>query len=100
MPDTTPAEATVKLDTPIQRGETTIDSVTLRKPRVGDLRGLKVAELLQTDVDALMKLLPRITRPTLVEHEIAAMDPADFSAIAGEVAGFLLQKATRESLPA
>ena len=93
-------EVAVTLDSPIQRGDTTIASVTLRKPRVGDLRGLKVSDLMTTDVDAIGALLPRITRPTLVKHEIDAMDPADFAQLAGEVAGFLLPKAARASLPA
>ena len=45
-------------------------------------------------------LLPRITRPTLVAHELAALDPADLTQMAGEVAGFLLPKEARASLPA
>lgn len=93
------ATATVTLDTPIQRGDTAITTVQLRKPRAGELRGLSLNDLLTTDVNAHLKLLPRITAPTLIEPELAAMDPADFAALAGEVVAFLLPKAARESLP-
>lgn len=95
-----PETATVTLDTPIQRGDTTITSVTLRKPRAGELRGLSLSDLLTTNVDAHIKLLPRISTPTLIAAELDAMDPADLAALAGEVIGFLLPKATRDSLPA
>ena len=91
-------EVSVTLETPIQRGDTTIACVTLRKPKSGELRGLKLSELLATDVDAMLTLLPRITRPTLVAHELAALDPVDLTQLAGEVAGFLLPKAARASL--
>lgn len=95
-----PETATVTLDTPIQRGDTTITTITLRKPRTGELRGLSLSDVLTTNVDAHIKLLPRISTPTLIAAEIEAMNPADFAALAGEVIGFLLPKATLDSLPA
>ena len=99
-PAASPDEATVTLDAPIQRGDEQITRVTLRRPRSGELRGLRLSELLNSDVDALLALLPRITRPTLVAHELAALDPADLTQMAGEVASFLLPKGARASLPA
>lgn len=95
-----PETAIVPLDTPIQRGDNTIASITLRKPRAGELRGLSLSELLSTNVDAHIKLLPRISTPTLIAAELEAMDPADLAALASEVVGFLLPKAMRDSLPA
>ncbi|MDG9854129.1 phage tail assembly protein [Pseudomonas nitroreducens] len=82
----------VVLDTPILRGATKIDRVTLRKPAAGELRGLHMASLLQMDVASLMKLLPRISSPGITEPEAAAMDPADLLACGSKVSGFLLQK--------
>lgn len=92
-------QRSVTLDAPIQRGEQTIGSISLRRPTVRELRGLSMNALLQTDVNEHAKLLPRISTPTLLAHEIDAMDPADFTALAGEVVGFLLPKAALDSLP-
>lgn len=41
QPDVKPLadDNTVTLDTPIRRGTTSIDSITLRKPNSGELRG-------------------------------------------------------------
>ncbi|WP_142916662.1 phage tail assembly protein, partial [Klebsiella pneumoniae] len=35
-------EATVKLDSPIKRGDTTITEIMLRKPQSGALRGTRL----------------------------------------------------------
>ena len=91
---------TVTLEDPVMRGELAISTVTLRKPIVRDLRGLAINALYTADVDAMAKLLPRITTPTLLAHEIDTMAPADFTALATEVVGFLLSKQDRAALPA
>jgi hypothetical protein len=86
------ADKTVQLDTPIVRGEQTIAEIRLRKPQSGELRGVALSALIQMDVDALVKVLPRISSPTLTEADVQALDPADLFQMAGEVAAFLLQK--------
>lgn len=90
----------IPLDVPIQRGEQVIESVQLRKPDAGSLRGIKLTDLLQMDVGSLTTLLPRITTPTLTAADVAKLDPADLVAVGQEVLTFFLSKATRESLPA
>lgn len=90
-----PNEETVALDTPIVRGEHSIDSVTLRKPMAGELRGVSLIELMQMDVLALRKVLPRITTPSLTDIEIGRMDPADLVQCGVAVSGFLLQKSAK-----
>jgi hypothetical protein len=90
-----PTTVTVTLDTPIVRGAQTIDQVTLRKPDSGALRGLTLVDLSQLDVNALHKVLPRISQPTLTPADCQALDPADLLALGAEVSGFLLQKAKR-----
>lgn len=87
-------ENTVELDTPVKRGNTVINTVTLRKPSSGELRGLHLAELLNWDVASLIKLLPRICE--LNAQEVAQLDPADLVALGGKVTGFLLQKQTKK----
>lgn len=83
---------TVTLETGFKRGNDIIKSVDLRKPTTGDLRGIRLFELAQMEVDSLIKVLPRITIPSMIEAEIRQMDPADFLLLAAEVAGFLSPK--------
>lgn len=83
---------TVTLDTPIRRGTTSINSITLRKPTSGELRGVSLVELLQMDVGSLIKVLPRISSPSITAVEVAGMDPADLLALSSKISGFLLQK--------
>ncbi|WLI76963.1 phage tail assembly protein [Kosakonia sp. H02] len=79
----------ITLQTPINRGEQVINTVTLMKPNAGALRGLSLASVANADVDALIKVLPRITSPSLTEQEVGALDLADMVALAGKVVGFL-----------
>lgn len=88
---------TVQLDTPIQRSAGAVETIVVRKPNAGALRGISLAELLQLNVSALVTVLPRVTEPTLLKQEVEAMDPADLVALGTAVAGFLLPKAQRAS---
>ncbi|MCG9031412.1 phage tail assembly protein [Laribacter hongkongensis] len=89
---------TIILDTPIKRGDTLIDSLTLRKPGAGELRGCAISDLARMDVTTLVRVIPRISTPSLTEHEVSSMDLADLTELASEVAGFLLKKAERATL--
>jgi hypothetical protein len=79
----------VILDTPLMRGEQKIEQITLTKPNAGTLRGVSLAALAQSDVDALIKVLPRMTWPSLTEHEVSRLDVSDLISLAGKVVGFL-----------
>lgn len=91
-----PEFAVVELDTPIRRGAKDIQSITLRRPNAGSLRGLSLVDVAQMNVTALQKLLPRISDPVLTEQDITLMDPADLVACGVEVASFLLSKRERQ----
>lgn len=91
---------TIPLDTPIKRGDQVIDSVTLRKPAAGELRGVSLVELMQMDVQSLGKVLPRISTPTLTEPEVLGMDPADLVQCGVAVSSFLLPKSAKVESPA
>lgn len=93
-----PNNTIVILDTPLKRGDSTVDSITLRKPMSGELRGVTLVDLVQMDVLALRKVLPRISIPSLTDHEIGTMDPADLMACGIAVSGFLLQKSAKEAV--
>ncbi|BFN28467.1 phage tail protein E [Pseudomonas sp. SCT] len=91
----------IVLEQPIQRGEkTTITEITLRKPAAGELRGLKLTDLLNGDVNATIRLVPRISQPTLTEQEAAALDIADLLMCADTVAGFLQKTGSTAESPA
>lgn len=79
----------VTLDTPLMRGEQKIEQITLTKPNAGTLRGVSLAALANSDVDALIKVLPRMTYPALTEPEVARLDVSDLISLAGKVVGFL-----------
>jgi len=89
----------VTLDEPIVRGNLTIKEVYVRKPKSGELRGLSLTSILNLDYTALEALLPRVTLPRLLKQDIAALDTADLMQLGGEVIGFLLPKAAKDSVP-
>jgi hypothetical protein len=86
------------LDTPLVRGTQTITKVTLRKPSSGELRGVALSDLVNLDVIALSKVLPRISSPTLTERDVATLDPADLVQLGGIFAGFLMTKGIKQSM--
>lgn len=86
----------ITLSEPIERGETKIDKLTLRKPKSGELRGLSLAELQNANVTAVLNLLPRITQPLITQQEADALEPEDLSACCGAVIDFLLTSEQRE----
>ncbi|WP_052262868.1 phage tail assembly protein [Chromobacterium violaceum] len=83
---------TIQLDTPFKRGDADIAEITLRKPASGELRGCNLTDLLQMDVLALQRVLPRISTPTLTEQDVGRLDPADLLQLGTAVASFLLPK--------
>ncbi|MDA7086513.1 phage tail assembly protein [Pseudomonas sp. SA3-5] len=90
-----PNEEVCELDTPIVRGTTSIDTITVRKPMAGELRGVALVELMNLEVNALRKVLPRITSPALTDIEVGRMDPADLVDLGSKVASFLLKKSAK-----
>jgi hypothetical protein len=80
----------VTLDTPIVRGAQTIASVDLRRPKSGELRGVNLSDLAQLDVSALIKVLPRVSMPTLTGSDVENLDPSDLMKLGAEIVGFLL----------
>lgn len=87
---------TVEFDTPIVRGDLTIKEVNINKPKTGALRGLSLSDLLKLDVDTVIKLVPRVSTPPLVEHEVANLDPSDFLSISTAVVGFFASTDQRQ----
>lgn len=85
MQDETKTPEPIKLFDTIKRGETTIDSITLRRPNARDLAGLTLQGVVRGDVASIQALAPRISSPILTPHEAQALDPSDLMAIAAVV---------------
>jgi hypothetical protein len=84
----TPVSVTVPLSQPIERNGGAVSELTLRKPATGELRGLKLMDVLQMDVNALSMLLPRIAAPTITKADVDAMALADVMDLGVAVVGF------------
>lgn len=101
IPGKTPIFAIVTLDEPIERPNAEpIKEVRVRKPDAGTLRGLKLVDVINVDVNAMVQLLPRITEPVLHQPTLNAMNVSDFVALSNEVALFLPQKGEITDSPA
>lgn len=83
----------VTLQEPVVRGDTTIGKLHIRKPKSGELRGIDLSAVLNANADAIIQLLPRVTVPTLIKHEVEAMDPADFLMCGMALVSFFVPKA-------
>lgn len=91
-------EKTITLETPIQRGNTTITQVVVRKPQSGALRGCRLQALMEMDVDNLTLVLPRVTTPSLTRAEVMKLDPADLMTLSTEVVLFLLPNRVKSDI--
>lgn len=85
----------IPLVAPIERGETKIASIQLRKPYANDMNGLSLQDLVRGDVMALMTLIPRISSPIITRHEAGTMDPADLLSCQGVLLDFLAPSLTQ-----
>ena len=92
--------ASITLSTPIPRGATTIDTLTIRKPKAGELRGLTLQDLVGTDVTALLKIIPRISSPVLTQEETDNLEAEDLTEIGGTIRGFFMTSAEKKLIEA
>lgn len=81
----------IQLDFPIARGDTSIESLQLRRPQSGELRGLSLVDIVKLETDTLHELLPRITVPTITEPEAVKLEAPDLFALATALANFFVQ---------
>lgn len=90
----------ITLAEPVVRGDTRIETLRLRKPRAGELRGLSLQDVIQTDFTALLTLVPRISEPPLTGEEADRLDPADIAEIGGTIRGFFMTRAEKQLMEA
>lgn len=87
----------IELINPIVRGEKEFKEIIVLKPTVPALKGLKLVDVLQVDVDAMQLLLPRITQPMLHKADFTNMEVDDFTELATAAIGFLGKKSATEA---
>lgn len=87
------------LQEPVEIDGAPVTEITLRRPKAGELRGLSVSALMQLDVTAMLKVLPRITVPPVPAHALEGMDPADFTDLATRVSLFFVKRRVVATAP-
>lgn len=92
-------QITVLLDEPLQRGNTTINEIIIRKPTSGALRGVRLYALMEMDVDSAALVLPRVTTPALTKTEIFSLAPCDLVSLITELTSFLVPKSALTASP-
>lgn len=78
----------VALSVPIKSGDDKLKTVELRKPKAGELRGLKLSDVLTLDVDTINELLPRISN--LNTRDIHNLEIEDYTTLSSELLGFFV----------
>ena len=82
--------STVTLSRPIKRGDTEITSLELTEPNAGSLRGVRLTDLLNGDIDAVVTVLPRITKNAIQQHEIVQMSARDLASVTEAIITFFM----------
>ncbi|MBT2131233.1 phage tail assembly protein [Aliiroseovarius lamellibrachiae] len=81
------------LSKPLKIDGEKVTEITLRKPSPGELRGLALTDILRMEVDAVTKLLPRVTMPPLSPAQISTeLATEDFMDLAGKAVLFFVKK--------
>lgn len=88
---------TLTLENPIQRGETTIATLTLHKPRGGTLKGISVRAVMDMECDVIQRLLPRICDPKITAMEANNLEAEDIAMAGVKIADFFLPKSAMEA---
>ncbi len=94
-PAPSPTTTNLMLVEPIMRPSGPLTQLALRKPRAGELRGLKIGELFQGDAGSVITLLPRITDPFITDAEAANLSCEDIAEASGIISGFFLTPAQK-----
>lgn len=89
---------TITLAEPIERDAGDVTAITLRKPKAGELRGLSVSNLVNSDVGSILTILPRICDPHITDQEAANLSAEDLAEIGGTVVGFFMSAAQKQMI--
>jgi len=82
---------TVTLKTPLANATgKPVESLTLRRPKAGDLRGISQVEILRMVPEPLCTLVGRISDPAFPPSLFWQMEAEDLMELSGAVAGFFV----------
>lgn len=90
-----PDRVAIDLTTPIQRGDSQITSFYLKKPKGRALYGFSLPDIIDLKIRTIYQLVPLISDPPLLDHEVEDLDPSDLHEIGGTIKGFFMLKAER-----
>ncbi len=68
--------------------------LALRKPMPGDLRGLKLLDVIQMDTSAVSALVPRIAMNGFTAQHFYQLEPGDLLEVMTEVATFFTKESS------
>ena len=87
-------ENTVTLTRPLTRDGNEIKTITITDEvkQAGTLRGLRLVNVMNMDVDSISTLLTRCTSPRLKLKEISEMETSDFVELCEALTPFLAPK--------
>jgi len=75
----------ITLQTSIEINGDDVTEITVRSPGAGELRGLSLAALADLEVDTVLKILPRVTSPTISEEDGESLSLIDMLKIGGSI---------------
>ena len=90
----------IDLDEHIKIGQTTYTQIEVRKPSVPALRKIRIADILNGDINSICTILPLCTTPTISQTMLnsGVVEPADIVQLGAAVIYFLQPKSVRAEL--
>ncbi len=82
----------VTLDSPITRGEHTLDTLTIVAPRIEIMRKFSMLDLIRMETNTILNILPFVTKERLQKHEIEQIGMPDLLEIGIKIAAFFQKK--------
>ncbi|ODS09735.1 phage tail assembly protein [Vibrio scophthalmi] len=79
----------VLLPVPFERDGELVESVYVRRPYAGELRGLNLGGVMELEFDTAQTLLPRVS--DLTEREMINMEPENLVALMTTLTGFFVR---------
>ena len=81
----------ITLTNPINLGaDNKLESFNLRSPMAGELRGIKLLDIMQMDASAHAQLIPRISEPMVSTTAFYQLQPSDLMTVMTEVINFFV----------
>lgn len=79
---------TAKFATPIPYGAGELAELTMRRPKAGDLKGVKLIGLTEMDPSMVIKIAARLATTPVVEAQLEQLEVYDLMELTEKVVGF------------